>query len=264
MNKISRTVCASLIALITPIASIAIQTSTKIESNFNCSNFLEYGIPGSTNQYLCRDGYAVGYSYMYKQPLWVAYELTGKSVTRKIKRHDDFQPDLQIPKKYRAEKKDYSRSGYDRGHMAPYAAMDFDKESAKQSFLLSNMSPQKGSLNRQGWAQLEKYVRFWAKSKNKIWVYTGPIFKGKKIKTIGKGKISVPSAFYKIIYAPEQNQTIAFVMPNSKVNRKQVSKYIVPISQIEQRTGLRFLSNLPLEDKSKLVNSSSKMWRVKY
>ena len=246
------------------IFSYAIETATTNVNQFHCAPILKYGLPGSANEYLCRDAYAVGYSYQYKQPLWVAYKLTGESVSKHFKRHNKFAPDKQIPISYRAQLSDYNHSGYDRGHLAPYAAIDISKNSAKQSFLLSNMSPQAISLNRQGWAQLEKYVRFWAKSKGKIWVFTGPIFKGKKPKTIGKDKITVPSAFYKVIYAPEQNEAIAFAMPNKAVKRKQVEKYIVPISQIEQRTGLKFLTSLPLDQRDKLINTQSKMWRTKY
>ena len=87
----------------------------------------------------------------------MAYRLTGKAATQKLPRKDHFIVDTSIPKGYRAELSDYRGSGYDRGHLAPYAAMDFSRYSAGQSFLLSNMSPQLAGLNRHGWAQLEKY-----------------------------------------------------------------------------------------------------------
>jgi endonuclease G len=264
MAKLYRVICLFFLVVTCSQSGFSTLTTTTDYQSFKCEHYVDYGLPGLADQYLCRDGYAVGYSYKYKQPLWVAYELTGKSVGNKIKRKDKFDADDQIPAAYRAELSDYSKSGYDRGHMAPYASMDFNKESADQSFLLSNMSPQKGGLNRQGWAQLEKYVRFWAKSKEEIWVYTGPIFKGKNQKTIGKNKIAVPSAFYKIIYAPKQNELIAFAMPNERIRKNQVQKYIVQVSQIEQRTGLKFLTMLPAEKRNKLINGTEKMWRTSY
>lgn len=239
-------------------------TTLPLVTNY-CHDFLKYGNPAHANLYLCRLGYVVGYNFETKQPRWVAYKLTSKSVNNKIKRHDDFQPDPAVPAKYRAQLSDYRKSGYDRGHLAPYAAMDFSKESAEQSFYLSNMSPQKAGLNRQGWAELEKDVRFWAGYKKEIYVYTGPIFKNSKShKSIGKNKISVPEYFFKIIYAPTTNEAIAFVMPNARVNKKDVAKYRVSIANIEQRTGLQFLTDLPKEQREKLVNNVSKMWRTSY
>lgn len=239
-------------------------TTLPVVTNY-CHSFLEYGNPGRADLYLCRLGYIVGYSYKTKQPIWVAYRLTGQSVSKKIKRHDEFQPDPAVPEKYRAELSDYRKSGYDRGHLAPYAAMDFSKVSAEQSFYLSNMSPQKAGLNRQGWEQLEKDVRFWAGYKKEIYVYTGPIFKNSKShKTIGKNKILVPEYFFKIIYAPITNEAIAFVMPNSRVKKQDVAKYRVSIANIEQRTGLQFLTTLSKDQRIKLINNVPQMWRTSY
>lgn len=241
---------------------------TKIE----CHNFLQYGNPSinsfnglsKVDQYLCRDGYIVGYSYTTKQPVWVAYQLTGKSVDHKIKRNDNFRPDPAISAEHQSQLADYRKSGYDRGHLAPYAAMDFDKKSASQSFLMSNMSPQKGGLNRQGWAQLEKDVRLWANMYKSIWVYTGPVFKKGKIhKTIGKNKIAVPDYFFKVIYAPDKIQgdkIIAFIMPNARVNKKDIAKYRVSLKEVQERTGLKLLEKLPESERNQMVNTISNMW----
>lgn len=230
-----------------------------------CHDYGQYGYPGESNLYLCRDGYVVAYNCDTKQPDYVIYRLTAKSVSSKMTRNDSFEADLSIPKNCRSELSDYSKSGYDRGHLAPYAAMDFSQQSAEQSFLLSNMSPQKAGLNRQGWAELEKYVRFWAKSKGEIYVYTGVIYKKMKPqKFIGKNKVAVPDYFYKIIYAPKQQETIAFVMPNASVSKKDVAKYRVSIVNIEQRTGLKFLTSLRDSEREKLISKVSKMWRTTY
>ncbi|ODN41424.1 DNA/RNA non-specific endonuclease [Piscirickettsia litoralis] len=233
-------------------------------NDFQCHDFLKYGTPSKADQYLCRRAYTVGYNYKTKQPAWVAFKLTGQSVSKRIKRHNQFMPDPTIPQKYRSELSDWKKSGYDRGHLASYASMDFNKESAKESFYLSNMSPQKAGLNRQGWARLESDVRFWAKYKGEVYVYTGPIFQGKKIKTIGKSKVAVPTSFFKIIYAPKQQQTIAFVMPNKRVAKNKVADYRTNIQHIERLTGFKFLSALPATEQEKLSSTTSKMWKTHY
>ena len=180
----------------------------------------------------------------------------------KTKRKDNFVADPSVPKEHSASLNDYKKSGYDRGHLAPYASMDFSKVSANESFYLSNISPQKPSLNRKGWAKLESNVRFWSAYYKGAYVITGPIYKQNKVKKTIGNKVAVPDYFFKIIYAPDKYQepkTIAFVMPNSKVSNKDVSKYRVSIKEIEERTGLKFLDKVTKIDKSKV----SKMWHTK-
>ncbi|API87788.1 DNA/RNA non-specific endonuclease [Francisella uliginis] len=236
-----------------------------------CHDFLIYGNPsfdvtsglGQTNLYLCRDGYVVGYNYKTKEASWVAFKLTKAKVANKLKRNDRFKEDDDVPFVYRATLDDYSHSGYDRGHLASYASMDFSKKSAEESFLLSNMSPQKAGLNRQGWERLERDERIWANMYDSIYVYTGPIYKKQKIhKTIGDNKIAVPDYFFKIIYVPSKNKAIAFVMPNARVDKTKIANYRVSIKDIEQRTGLHFLDNIP--DRSMVVDNVSSMWRTSY
>ncbi|AVC44145.1 DNA/RNA endonuclease G [Francisella tularensis subsp. novicida] len=236
-----------------------------------CHGFLAYGNPsygvtdglGQANLYLCRDGYVVGYNYQTKEASWVAFKLTKSKVANHLKRDDRFKEDGDVPFVYRATLDDYSRSGYDRGHLASYASMDFSKKSADQSFLLSNMSPQKAGLNRQGWERLETDERIWANMYDSIYVYTGPIYKKQKVhKTIGDNKVAVPDYFFKIIYVPSKNQAIAFVMPNARVEKTKISNYRVSIKDIEQRTGLHFLTNISNRDA--VINSVSSMWRTAY
>lgn len=236
-----------------------------------CHDFLKYGNPsfgvtqglGQTNLYLCRDGYVVGYNYQTKEASWVAFKLTKAKVASRRERNDKFKEDSDVPFVYRATLDDYSRSGYDRGHLASYASMDFSKKSADESFLLSNMSPQKAGLNRQGWERLERDERIWANMYDSIYVYTGPIYKKQKInKTIGDNKIAVPDYFFKIIYVPSNNKAIAFVMPNARVDKTKIAKYRTSIEDIEKRTGLHFLTNI--QDRDMVVENVSAMWRTSY
>ncbi|ALB01806.1 DNA/RNA endonuclease G [Francisella persica ATCC VR-331] len=236
-----------------------------------CHGFLAYGNPsygvteglGQANLYLCRDGYVVGYNYQTKEASWVAFKLTKSKVVNHLKRDDKFKEDNDVPFVYRATLDDYSRSGYDRGHLASYASIDFSKKSADQSFLLSNILPQKAELNRQGWERLETDERIWANMYDSIYVYTGPIYKKQKIhKTIGGNKIAVPDYFFKIIYVPSNNKAIAFVMPNARVDKTKIANYRVSIKKIQNLTGLKFLTNIP--DRDSVINNVSSMWRIAY
>ena len=236
-----------------------------------CHDFLAYGNPsydvtsglGQTNLYLCRDGYVVGYNYQTKQASWVAFKLTKSKVANKLKREDRFKEDADAPFVYRATLDDYKRSGYDRGHLASYASMDFSQKSADESFLMSNMSPQKAGLNRQGWERLETNERIWANMYDSIYVYTGPIYKKQSVhKTIGDNKVAVPDYFFKIIYVPSDNKAIAFVMPNARVDKNKIANYRTSIKDIESRTGLHFLTNI--SDRGAVVDNVANMWRTAY
>ena len=58
---------------------------------------------------------------------------------------------------------DYTKSGYDRGHMAPAADMKWNKQAMEESFYMSNICPQNPNLNRGDWNDLEEKSRQMAK-----------------------------------------------------------------------------------------------------
>lgn len=114
---------------------------------WSCNGHVVFGVPGTADQLLCREGYAVGYDYDRKVALWVAYHLTKESVEQKYKRSNRFKEDEEIPEVHRSTLGDYKGTGYDRGHMAPAATVDFSETSMQESFLLTNMAPQLPGLN---------------------------------------------------------------------------------------------------------------------
>ena len=107
-------------------------------------------------------------------------------------------------------------------------------------FLALDSSP---SSSRGIWKNLEEKVRVWTINRGEVYIYTGPIYTGTP-KVIGKNEVAVPSHLYKIVYDPIQVEAIAFIMPNQKLNTADMPTYIVPIRDIEEKTGLNFLSKL--------------------
>lgn len=76
--------------------------------------------------------------------------------------------------------------------MAPFEAMNYDKITAYESFLMSNMVPQVAGLNRGGWGRLESYTREWAIMRNEIYVHSGVIFNNKNpSRWIGQNNVAV-------------------------------------------------------------------------
>ncbi|HDM8058694.1 DNA/RNA non-specific endonuclease [Vibrio harveyi] len=225
-----------------------------------CGQHLDKGMPSTnSDQFLCRDGYAVGYNYDTKNADWVSYHITAESVNITNKRSNSFKEDTEMPDYARSTLADYKGSGYDRGHLAPSATMDFTRESMKQSFLMSNMSPQLPGFNRVGWRVLEEHVRDLANEYNELYVVTGPIYQGNE-GTIGNGVV-IPSAFYKVILDPSFDEAIAFIVPHRDVSSSELANFITTIDEVERQTGLDFFAQTPdsIEDNMESVKWEE-MW----
>ena len=73
-------------------------------------------------QIIRHEGYTVSYNSDYRIANWVAYELTASEAkSQKTERSNKFVPDPQV-KGATATNEDYTRTGYDRGHLAPTTA----------------------------------------------------------------------------------------------------------------------------------------------
>lgn len=213
------------------------------------------GVPGPSDTLIEREGYALGYIEKHEQPAWVQYVLTADEVSRAmVNRSDDFRADPYVPTGS-ATPQDYTRSGYDRGHLAPAADMAYSARTMSESFYMSNMSPQAPQFNRGIWSKLEKLVRHFATREKRIVVVTGPILSAEKAITIGANKVSVPQYYYKAIYdTTPPEKMIAFVMPNEGSNA-DLRTFVVTVDDVEVMTGLDFFSLVPQPLQEQLESS---------
>ena len=216
-------------------------------SAFISKNSLErIEIPSSTNtdKIICHTGYCLSYDINYKLAKWVAYELTFAETQGTFARNDKFKPDPLLTKNS-ASLDDYKKSGYDRGHLAPAADMKWSAEAMKESFYLSNMSPQDKSFNRGIWKKLEEQVRDWAVENKAVYITTGPLLE-QGLPTIGPNRIPIPKAFYKVIldYTQPEVKAIGFIIPNQG-STLPLSSFAHSIDEIEKQTHIDFFSKLP-------------------
>ena len=239
------------------LAILLCATTFSVTAN-TCHQHLDKGAPDKSDQLLCRDGYAVGYNYQTKVANWVSYHITAESVQKFYKRSNYFKTDYEIPSPYRATASDYTKTGYDRGHLAPSGTMDFSQESMKQSFLMTNMAPQLPGFNRGGWKALEDTVREWAETYDELYVVSGPIWDGNET-YIGNG-VYVPKSFYKVILDPYYNEAIAFVVPHRKVSSSEIENFITTVNKVEDLTGLDFFNELPDYIEETVENELWNMW----
>ncbi len=240
--------------------------------NINISgvDFIEpgkrYFLPSSTTgQVVHHKYYSLSYNEKYEIPEWVAYVLTKKSLrVPNVPRAKRFNPDLKV-KTRSAIYYDYKGSGYSRGHLAPAADMAFSEEAMKESFLMSNITPQKRAFNGGIWNELEQDVRNWAWKDNKLFVVTGPIIDDTIKKFIGKNEVGIPNKFYKVLLDIDdpERKAIGFVIPNERSERP-LKDYAVSVDSIEKLTGIDFFKDLLTDSEEEKLESSFDIhkWKI--
>ena len=209
---------------------------------------------GTPEQILKRTGYVASYNKATLLPNWVAWHLTAERTEGSAKRSGvDFAEDTEVPEP-RATDWDYYNSGYDRGHMCPAADNKWSKKAMEESFLFTNMCPQNGNLNRGDWNEMEMACRKWAKKYGDLYIVCGPILYKGKHKTIGKNKVVVPEAFFKVVLRTgDEPQAIGFIYKNTSGNRPKDS-YVNTVDEVERITGIDFFPSLP-DDVEKKVEA---------
>jgi endonuclease G len=185
-------------------------------------------------QPICREAYLVAYDAPVKIPVYVAYTLTPPNALGCIARTNAFVPDQSVPNGARPD--DYAGTGYDKGHAAPDGDLSWNQQVEYESFLMTNMYPQHGSLNRGIWKLLETSVRGWVVQGNQSYtIYVGALY-GAGDPTIGNGVI-VPHGYYKIVINNQTKQIAGWVFPHTKpyVNLgNDLTVFRKPISEIEK------------------------------
>ncbi|MEG1572130.1 MAG: DNA/RNA non-specific endonuclease [Bacteroidales bacterium] len=201
------------------------------------------------NIFVSHTGFSLSYNEKYVQANWVAYSLTKAKTQKVCDRADKFVPDPKLKAKM-ATNKDYSHSGYDRGHLAPAADMAWSLQSMQESFYFSNVSPQQASFNRGIWKKLESLVRLWAIEYDTIFIVTGPLLT-QGLPTIGAHKIAVPSFFYKVIVNKTKGKGIGFIIPSQAINQN-LQNFAVSIDSVETVSGIDFFSTFADEQEKQI------------
>jgi len=205
--------------------------------------------PNTWFRTLRNNGFIVGYSDLRGNPLWVEYALTPlQNNAPRLERPSRFESDWRALN--RVDHEDYTKSGFDRGHNAPNSAIStlYGKYAQAETFLMTNISPQRSKLNQQLWKRLEDIeLSFFAKNFGKVWVITGPIFGEKAEKLSTSWRVDIPKAFYKIYVTEETDSkpafALAFIVPQTVSGKENLWQFLTTIDTVEAQTGLDFLSN---------------------
>ncbi|RXK54743.1 DNA/RNA non-specific endonuclease [Oleiharenicola lentus] len=191
-------------------------------------------------------GYVAGYSDTLGNPLWAAYRLHDIEPSATPERPDEFSLDLRTSA--RIEPGDYARSGYDRGHLAPNFAIAsrYGAAAQRETFLMSNIIPQKHALNAGLWKQLEQRIaNSYPARFGEVWVIAGPVFGPKPEKL--RRRVAVPESCFMIIVDESDGRVraTAYLFPQDTPEGGRLDDFLVSIDELEHRTGLDFLPELP-------------------
>lgn len=213
-------------------------------------------------QIIRHTGYTVSYNDALRLPNWVAYELTRQEAQGTEKRSDRFVTDPQV-EGTTATNADYTRSGYDKGHMAPAADMKWSSAAMKESFYFSNICPQHPELNRRKWKDLEEKIRDWSIADSVVVIVCGPIVEKRPV-SIGKNRVAIPQRFFKVILTPYTRpvRAIGFLFPNERATAP-LRTYAVTVDSVERATGMDFFSALPDELENTIeAENKPKAWGI--
>lgn len=193
-----------------------------------------------TVQPICREAYLVAYDAPVKIPAYVAYTLLPQNALGCFPRTNAFVADASVPNGARPD--DYAGTGYDKGHAAPDGDLSWSQIVEYESFLMTNMYPQHGSLNRGIWKLLETSVRGWAVQRNQSYTIFVGAFYGQGDAFIGNGVI-VPHGYYKIVVNNQTKEVAGWTFPHTKpyVNLgNDLTKFRVPVADIQRQAGVTY------------------------
>jgi endonuclease G len=164
----------------------------------------------STIDTIKTDIFEVMYSEQLEQPLWVRYRVQCPMGEQSRSGLDFYGVDSI----HTSDVEDYKNNEWDRGHLAPAAAFNCDRETLKKTFTYLNCALQHEGLNRGPWRELEEFERGLAKIFDTVMVEIIVTF-DEDCDTVAGGA-TIPSGFVKKIMF--DNKEYVFYFPNKDVS----------------------------------------------
>lgn len=217
------------------------------------------GHPCQSDMVLEYTGFTLGYSVFYRQALWASYILAGENLRHPVTgRTGQFVSDPQVPQAVKPS--DYRNSGYDRGHLVPAADVAYSVTAMRESFLMTNISPQFPECNRRVWLDVEKLVRKWALKEEFLYVVTGPYFTG-QCDLLSAGGVVVPTGFFKaVLDLTEPYKMIAVYVTHE---RSGGEVRFMTVDELENMLGYDFFDRLDDELENELESRCDwEIWEV--
>jgi endonuclease G len=223
--------------------------------------------PADADNFLMRKPYyALSYNNAKGTPNWVSWCLRESDLGDAPR--GQFYPDPDLPASFKhVTPRDYTGSGFDRGHMCPRSDRTSTPEAANATFAMTNIVPQAPALNQKVWADFEDYCRDLVRKRHQtLYIVAGPQGRGGTgtngaAETIARGKVTVPANCWKVVLALEggeggpadvgrvgpDTRVIGVTMPNEESAGHGWVRHRTSVADIEQLTGYRFFDRVPAE-----------------
>ena len=180
--------------------------------------------------------YTLAFDTVLKSPLISWYIQTTAHATSSVKierkKVGAFHRDPLIDYPFQvASNSEYRNNGlYDKGHLSPYSAFNFDLIAAKESMYYTNTAPQYSYFNEHAWQKLEQYIlKKLALQHDSIYVYTGCLYGTEKMRDV-----PVPDYFWKVIVYDQGTAMDAWLARNELTDSTDYEPYHLPIEQLRQ------------------------------
>jgi endonuclease G len=165
---------------------------------------------GQTVKTIKTDIFEVEYSEELEQPLKLTYTVGCPLGDASRSGLDFHKEDGYLT----SDNEDYKDNPYDKGHLAPAAAFNCDRETIKKTFSYLNCALQHEGLNRGPWKELERFERNLAKIYPEVVVVITVNFEETPERV--PGGAAIPTSFVKEITFGDR--TIKFLFPNQNVS----------------------------------------------
>ncbi|MCS7302220.1 MAG: DNA/RNA non-specific endonuclease [Candidatus Kapabacteria bacterium] len=252
--------------------SSAIDTSAYIAERFPGSPAIHvmFGVPRDANSdddiLIQRPQYVLSYNPSTRCANWVCWNLSAWWYGSAPRHRGPFLPDPLLPPSIvPVYHRDYTNSGYDRGHLVRSEERTRSIEDNITTFYTTNIIPQHRALNAGPWLRFEEYIEQLCKrSERELYIIAGPIYHDTARTTIGSG-IRVPSECFKIVVllpkgrgkesVTSTTEVIAVRMPNRANVSGTWEQFVCSVADIEKATGYRFFTAIP--------DSIAQAWRYR-
>jgi endonuclease G len=220
----------------------------------NFAQSYELPVQAPREQHVVHTLFTLSYSEGYELPSWAAYQLTPEQAKATGTYKEKYNEDPMVTTGT-STTKDYRDAGFIMAQLIPVEDMFTSSRAVEESFLMSNIVPQKPAFNKFIWKTNEKLIREWAKEGNVLYIVAGPMLADAPFGTFGPSKVSIPTRYYKAVLDVNGERAIGFLFRNNVASGTPRS-FAVSVDELEKITGLDFFSSLP-DNLEQAVESST-------
>ena len=217
---------------------------------------------------ILRPQFVLSYNERFNAANWACWRLTHGDMGVVTRSRGNFQPDELLPDSvYHVQHRDYTRSGFDRGHIVPSAERTSSREANLATFYTTNLLPQHPDLNQGPWKQFEEWCQEQCSDTAVVlYIAAGGIFHEPVPRL--DGKVAVPDSCFKIALivrrgdgpgdVTDSTMLVAVCVPNLQgIRGVRWQTWLTTVDRIERSTGYDFLPALPDEVEVRLESRTA-------